>query len=203
MKRILFILFLVLFALIGTSVGLHFARVIDVKKVYLSSVYPYASRIPYIGKYVERFTSEMRTRFTPIERRRYELEVWAKRLRELEERLKREIAERESKLEEERRRLEEERNRLEEERRRLAELTESLSKELSGKRISEEEAKRLASYYAAMRPAEAAAILSNLDEDLAIAILRNLDQDKVAKILASLDPGKAAQLISKMGREKR
>ena len=192
MRRFLLLFFLVIAALIGTSIGLHFAGVIDLKKIYLSAVYPYAIKIPYVGKYVERFTSELKTRFTSIERRRMELEAWAKRLRALEEKLKREIPQKEAELKTEK---------LEEEKKKLEELTAKLTKELSAKKISDEEAKRLASYYAAMRPSEAAAILTNLDDNLAIAILKHLDQEKVAKILASLDPTKAAQLISKMGRE--
>ncbi len=201
MKKILFLLFLIVAALIGTSIGLHFAGVIDLKKIYLNNIYPYAIRIPYVGKYVAKFTSELKTRFTSIERRRMELEIWAKRLKALEEKLKREIPQKEAELEAEKKKLEEEKKKLEEEKKKLAELTTKLSKQFSAKKISEEEAKRLASYYAAMRPSEAAAILTNLNDDLAIAILKHLDQEKVAKILASLDPTKAAHLISKMGRE--
>ncbi|GEM_PF-6525757 len=203
MKKLLLILFLGFFALLGTSIGLHFARVIDVKKVYITNIYPYAKSLPYVGKYVEKFTSELRVRFTPIERRRMELEVWARRLRELEEKLKKEVSKKEAELEAKIREIEVEKAKLEEERRRLAELTAKVSQELSAKRVSEEEAKRLASYYAAMRPSDAAAIISNLDDELAIAILRNLDQERAAKILSSLEPSKAAQLLSKMGREKR
>ncbi|KUK13718.1 MAG: hypothetical protein H5T91_01105 [Synergistetes bacterium] len=203
MKRIIFILFILLFAIMGTLIGLHFARVVDVKKIYLSAVYPYAIKLPYIGKYVERFTSDLRTRFTPIERRRMELETWAKRLRELEEKLRKELSQKEAELEAEKKKLEEEKAKLEEEKKRLAELMAKATQEFSGKAISEEEARRLASYYAAMRPADAAAIINNLDEDLAVAILKNLDYERAAKILTSLDPNKAARLISKMGREKR
>lgn len=203
MRRFIFLFFILIFAFIGTLIGLHFANVVDVKRLYLNSIYPYAKRLPYVGQYVERLTSDLRTRFTSIERRRLELEIWAKRLRELEEKLKLELSQKEAELAAERKRLEEERAKLEEERKRVAELTARLTKELSAKELSEEDAKRLASYYAVMRPAEAAAIINSLDEDLAVIILKNLDQERAARILASLDPSKAARLISKMGREKR
>lgn len=203
MRRFVFLFFILLFALMGTLIGLHFARVVDVKRLYLSSVYPYAKKIPYVGQYVERITSDLRVRFTPLERRRMELELWARRLKELEERLKRELSRKEAELEAEKKKLEEERAKLEEERKRVAELTARLSRELSAKELSEEDIKRLASYYAVMRPAEAAAIINSLDEDLAVVILKNLDQERAARILASLDPNKAARLMSKMGREKR
>lgn len=58
--------------------------------------------------------------------------------------------------------------------------------------------KVLATYYADMKPANAVAIMNNLDDDTIIGILSNMDPDQSGKILAAMDPKRAAMIVQKM-----
>lgn len=65
----------------------------------------------------------------------------------------------------------------------------------------QEEAKRigrLARLYGAMKPKEAVAVLSQLDDDTILSILGKMEEEQVSKILATFDAKRAAQLTDKM-----
>ena len=70
-----------------------------------------------------------------------------------------------------------------------------VSKEELEKQIKERQAaekkriSKLARLYNEMKPADAAAILSDLDDDMAIAILSKMDESQVSQILASQEFG--------------
>ncbi|BBB93183.1 MAG TPA: magnesium transporter MgtE [Methylomusa anaerophila] len=69
------------------------------------------------------------------------------------------------------------------------------------KQKQQEEAKRwskMARLYDSMKPAEAAAILKQLDDNTVTAILNKMEDEQVAKILALFDPAKAADLTREM-----
>ncbi|MGD0152374.1 MAG: hypothetical protein ABSC17_01225 [Thermacetogeniaceae bacterium] len=55
--------------------------------------------------------------------------------------------------------------------------------------------KDLAGYYGSMKPAEAVAILNNLDPQMTAGILHAMDKDQAGQILAAMDPAQAARAI--------
>lgn len=58
---------------------------------------------------------------------------------------------------------------------------------------------RLIAVYDQMKPAEAAAILTNLPSDFAAEILMRVDPENGARIIASVEPRQAALLTAEMG----
>lgn len=97
------------------------------------------------------------------------------------------LSERESRLKSERESLDKIKNELDA---RAKEL-ESEKALLDGKLAS---FSQLARIYTAMKPIQAAAILSNMDETTTAVILSRMDEAQAAKILAGMDPAKAAKL---------
>jgi hypothetical protein len=61
------------------------------------------------------------------------------------------------------------------------------------KRIS-----KLARLYNEMKPADAAAVMDDLDDDMTIAILQKMDEGQASKILSVFDPDKSARLTKIM-----
>ena len=57
---------------------------------------------------------------------------------------------------------------------------------------------RLIAVYDQMKPAEAAAILTNLPPDFAAEILMRVEPETGARIIAAVDPGQAAILTTHM-----
>ncbi len=55
--------------------------------------------------------------------------------------------------------------------------------------------KDLAGYYGSMKPAEAVAILNNLDPQMTAGILHAMDKDQAGQILAAMDPAQAAKAV--------
>lgn len=62
-----------------------------------------------------------------------------------------------------------------------------------------EDIDRLVAVYDQMKPAEAAAILTNLPPDFAAEILMRVEPGAGARIIAAVDPGQAAILTTHMG----
>jgi len=57
---------------------------------------------------------------------------------------------------------------------------------------------KLAKMYEAMKPAQAAPIMSSLDLDIILDIMGRMKERQAAKILARMDPGLAAQVSTRM-----
>ena len=92
------------------------------------------------------------------------------------------------------REIEEQRNSLQQKRNELDELV-NKSSELNQDRIRE-----LARLYGAMKPAEAAAIIETLDDQLALNIITSINDDRQkGRILAFLSKEKASRLSRKLG----
>ena len=66
---------------------------------------------------------------------------------------------------------------------------EKLRQQEEKKRIS-----KLARLYEGMKPAEAVAILTKLDDDTIVALLNRMEEDNAAKMLAAFEPARAANL---------
>lgn len=121
--------------------------------------------------------------FQALQQERSVLEKERQRLREQQER----IDLLQSELEAQQKKLAEEREKMES--------LVSKSDSLSGKKI-----KDLAKMYGAMRPSEAASILSTLEERLAARIIRSINDDRQkAKILSSFSRDKAARISKIIG----
>lgn len=63
---------------------------------------------------------------------------------------------------------------------------------------SDAQAAKLSKVYEAMKPAQAAPILSSLDLDIVLQILRNMKDRQAAKILAAMNPALAAEISTRM-----
>lgn len=59
---------------------------------------------------------------------------------------------------------------------------------------------KLAKVYNAMKPADAAQIMKNLNDELVIEILRRVKQRQAAKILSQLPPARAARISQSLGK---
>ncbi len=81
----------------------------------------------------------------------------------------------------------------------IADLQEAQKQFASG---SDAQASKLSKVYEAMKPAQAAPILSSLDLDIVLPILRNMKDRQAAKILAAMNPGLAAEISSRMSARK-
>jgi flagellar motility protein MotE (MotC chaperone) len=60
--------------------------------------------------------------------------------------------------------------------------------------LETEKAKALSKMYEKMEPEKAAALLANLEKDLAIAIIDGMSAKSAGKVLNNMDPAKAAVL---------
>ena len=63
---------------------------------------------------------------------------------------------------------------------------------------SDAQATKLSKVYEAMKPAQAAPILSSLDLDIVLPILRNMKDRQAAKILAAMNPALAAEISTRL-----
>lgn len=121
---------------------------------------------------------------------------WERRQREQaqwEEDLRREavrLAEEEARLAREWRELEKEREALKREEERIA----ARLQELQAAQEEAETLDRLREIYEAMRPADAAAVVESLDDDMVVELLQLLDARRAARILGEMSPERAAAL---------
>lgn len=65
--------------------------------------------------------------------------------------------------------------------------------EAEKKRVS-----KLARLYNSMKPADAAKIMADLDDEIAIAVLQKMDEAQAAKVLAAFEPAQSARLTQSM-----
>ena len=182
---------LLFFALaLGVAAGLHFSGLWDGRPLFWSTV----PRIPYVGQRLARFFNiPERYSLTVDERRRLELEDWQKRLDERE----RGVLSRQAGLEV----LSDDlgRRMLTLEEREL--LLSSASADRSESSATEDEKRlidQVAKTYQDMSARNAAQIVEQLRENLAVDLLRKLPVDARASILGKMKPQRAARLTELM-----
>ena len=184
------LLFLLILLGLGTAVGLHFSGLWDGRPL-LWSVVP---QIPYVGQDLARLLAvPERYALTADERRRLELEDWQKRLDEKE----RGVLDRQTGLEA-----------LSDDLGRRSQALEAQERLLSAasadreERSADEDEQRLidqvAKTYQDMSARNAAQIVEQLREKLAVDLLRKLPVDARASILGKMKPQRAARLTELM-----
>ena len=184
------LLFLLILLRLGTAAGLHFSGLWDGRPL-LWSVVP---QIPYVGQDLARLLAvPERYALTADERRRLELEDWQKRLDERE----RGVLDRQTGLEA-----------LSDDLGRRFEALEAQERLLSAasadreERSADEDEQRLidqvAKTYQDMSARNAAQIVEQLREKLAVDLLRKLPVDARASILGKMKPQRAARLTKLM-----
>ena len=189
------LLFLLILLGLGTAVGLHFSGLWDGRPL-LWSVVP---QIPYVGQDLARLLAvPERYALTADERRRLELEDWQKRLDEKE----RGVLDRQTGLEA-----------LSDDLGRRSQALEAQERLLSAasadweERSADEDEQRLidqvAKTYQDMSARNAAQIVEQLREKLAVDLLRKLPVDARASILGKMKPQKAARLTELMSSQGR
>lgn len=188
--------FLLLLLAFGVGTGLHFSGLWDARPIMWSVV----PKIPYVGNHLATFfgVPEQYT-LTVAERRAYELEEWQKRLDERE----RGLGTRETALEAASGDVEA----------RLARLSQQQAvaqQNIPGKAgtptaASDAEKKlidQVAKTYQDMSPRNAAQIVEQISEPLAVELLQKLPIDIRGAILGKMDPKKAARLTELMTLER-
>lgn len=80
----------------------------------------------------------------------------------------------------------------------LSSTLESLQQASGEEEASKLSYRKLAGYYAEMKPQAAVNIMNNLSDEVIIGILQYLEDDQVAKILSAMKPERAAELVNKM-----
>ncbi|MDR3265921.1 MAG: hypothetical protein LBT15_07920 [Synergistaceae bacterium] len=178
--------FLLLFLAFGVGTGLHFSGLWDARPLVWSLV----PKIPYIGNSVSRFFKipEQYTLTVP-ERRAFELTEWQKRLDERE----RGLSSRESAVDAVSGDVGQRAERLA---RQETAARRTPSKE-GGDAASDAEKKlmdQVARTYQDMSPRNAALIVEQLSEGIAVELLQKLPVDARASILGKMEPKKAARL---------
>ncbi|MCB0407058.1 MAG: hypothetical protein KDD34_02575 [Bdellovibrionales bacterium] len=108
---------------------------------------------------------------------------------------KRELDQRETELEE----LERELNKQKQEVESRIQYLEKVRREIAGVlkdrvEVDQEKVNKLVEFYSNMKPSQAAQIISNIDEDLAIGVLSKMKKKNAAEILNMIEPQKAKKL---------
>ena len=184
------LLFLFLLLALGVAAGLHFSGVWDGRPLFWSVV----PRIPYVGPpLAQLFEVPERYTLTTEERRRLELEEWQRRLDEQErgvlstkaglEVLSDDLGRRAEVLDEQ------------------ARLLSESSADRSGSEATEDEKRlidQVAKTYQDMSARNAAQIVEQLRERLAVDLLKKLPVDARASILGKMKPQRAARLTELM-----
>lgn len=184
------LLFLMVLAGLGGAAGLHFSGLWDGRPLFWSTV----PRIPYVGATLAQlFDVPERYSLTVEERRRLELEDWQKRLDERErgvvsaksdlELLSDDLAKRAQALAVQER------------------LLSAASADRTASSATEDEKRlidQVAKTYQDMSARNAAQIVEQLRENLAVDLLRKLPVDARASILGKMKPQRAARLTELM-----
>ncbi len=186
--------FLLLLLAFGVGMGLHFSGLWDARPVVWSIV----PKIPYVGGPLAVFFGiPAQYTLTVAERRAYELEEWQKRLDERE----RGLGTREIALETASGDLKTRQERLNQQ----AAAQQNASGKAGTPTASDAEKKlidQVAKTYQDMSPRNAAQIVEQISEPLAVELLQKLPMDIRGAILGKMDPRKAARLTELMTLEK-
>ena len=184
------LLFLLILLGLGTAVGLHFSGLWDGRPL-LWSVVP---QIPYVGQDLARLLAvPERYALTADERRRLELEDWQKRLDEKE----RGVLDRQTGLEA----LSDDLGRRSQALEAQERLLSAASADRAESSATEDEQRlidQVAKTYQDMSARNAAQIVEQLREKLAVDLLRKLPVDARASILGKMKPQRAARLTELM-----
>lgn len=184
------LLFLLLLLALGAAAGLHFSGIWDGRPLFWSVV----PRIPYVGpSLAQLFDIPARYSLTTEERRRLELEEWQRRLDERERGVLSAKAGLDALSDDLGRRAEV----LDEQVRLLSES----SADRSGSEATEDEKRlidQVAKTYQDMSARNAAQIVEQLREGLAVDLLKKLPVDARASILGKMKPQRAARLTELM-----
>lgn len=185
--NLLFLLFLLAF---GVGTGLHFSGMWDARPL----VWQIVPEIPYIGKSLARFFNipEQYT-LTVAARRAYELKEWQKRLDERE----RTLGTREAAVDA----ISDDVGARSERLARAESTVQQNANQKNGSGAPDAEKKlidQVAKTYQDMSPRNAAQIVEQVSEPLAVEILQKLPIDVRASIMGKMDPKKAARLTELM-----
>ncbi|MDR1978418.1 MAG: MgtE intracellular region [Synergistaceae bacterium] len=184
------LLFPLLLLASGIGAGLHFSGLWDARPLMWGIV----PQIPYIGRPIADFFKipEQYT-LTVAQRRAFELEAWQKRLDERERRL----GERESAVDTASGDVEMRSERLTRQEASMRQTADQKSNETASdaeKKLIDQVVKT----YQDMSPRNAAQIVEQVREPLAVELLQKLPPDARASILGKMDPKKAARLTERM-----
>jgi flagellar motility protein MotE (MotC chaperone) len=183
-------LFPLLLLAVGLGVGLHFSGLWDARPLMWSIV----PQIPYIGQPISNFFKipEQYT-LTVAQRRAYELEEWQKRLNERE----RDLSTRESAVETASDDVGVRSERLAQQETSMRQTAEQRPNDTAAdaeKKLIDQVVKT----YQDMSPRNAAQIVEQVREPLAVELLQKLPSDARASILGKMTPPKAARLTELM-----
>jgi flagellar motility protein MotE (MotC chaperone) len=184
------LLFFMLLLALGTGTGLHFSGLWDARP-FLWGIVP---KIPYVGQALSRFMEipEQYT-LTVAERRAYELAEWQKRLDERE----RDLKARESAVEAASGDIQALSGRLAQQEAAM-QRNESRQREETTSATEQKLIDQVAKTYQDMSPRNAAQIVEQVTESLAVELLQKLPVDVRGSILGKMDPKKAARLTELM-----
>lgn len=160
--------------------------------------YKFAQKVPVVGTMLPVPEDEKAVKKTPLqlenEKLRSEVEEFRQRLKKETGNLQKKI----NSLQKELEAKERENEKLKSDKQGLQETVDSLEiwkEEQEGQKLSYES---LGRYYAEMKPAKAASIMKNLDNDVTIGILLNLEDEQVTAILSAMEDAKAAEIVNGM-----
>ena len=189
------ILFWLLILGIGTAVGLHFSGLWDGRPLFWSIM----PQIPYAGEYISKFFDiPAEYSLTPNERRSIELADWQKRLDAKE----RELTSLDYVLGMSSRDLDYQMRTFNAQRQNAA-ASDGESSGLNPTAEEQELMNQIARTYQDMSARNAAAIVEQLRDALAVDLLMKLPNDARASILGKVRPTKAARLTELMSRPRR
>lgn len=128
----------------------------------------------------QRWTPEEIILFSKLDSKKKELDQREVELNKLEEELQKQKVVLENKMKE------------------LDQIREKISTQLSNQvQMDEEKVAKLVEFYSSMKPANAAKILSTINEDLAVEVLGKMKKKEAAEILNLLEPDKSQKLSEK------
>jgi flagellar motility protein MotE (MotC chaperone) len=184
------LLFLLLLLALGVGTGLHFSGVWDARPL-LWGIVP---KIPYVGEPLSRVMRipEQYT-LTVAERRAYELAEWQRRLDERE----RDLRARESAVETASSDIQALSGRLAQ-REAEAQRSDEQQQETAASESDRKLIDQVAKTYQDMSPRNAAQIVEQVSESLAVELLQKLPVDVRGSILGKMSPKKAARLTELM-----
>lgn len=190
------ILFWLLILGLGTAVGLHFSGLWDGRPLFWSTI----PQLPYAGEYLSKFFDiPAEYSLTPNERRSIELADWQKRLDAKE----RELTSLDYVLGMSSRDLDYQMRTFNAQRQNAAAGGDSDNSGLNPTAEEQELMNQVARTYQDMSARNAAAIVEQLRDALAVDLLMKLPNDARASILGKVRPTKAARLTELMTRPRR
>ncbi|MGE5397842.1 MAG: MotE family protein [Chitinophagales bacterium] len=168
--------------IIGAIIALAF---ITAGSIYLGFIKPpgFLRNIPFVGKYATKNQQPVKSEFSRETMLENRLKTTEKDLDYCQNR----IAELENKNEQ-----------LQSELKTAREEVNSSKEEIDKNNARDIEYGKLSQYYSNMKATQAAAIMSQMDDETAIGILENMKPDAAGSVLGRMEPGRAAALTKQM-----